>query len=64
MAFISALNVLLIPDFGLEGAAAATTLTVVYVCFVLFPIAKFRLGLHPFIIGTPGISQHVPSEAI
>lgn len=57
------LNVLLIPGFGLEGAAAATTFTVVYVCCVLFAIAKYRLGLHPFIIGTPGVSRQVQSEA-
>jgi O-antigen/teichoic acid export membrane protein len=47
------LNFLLIPRFGLEGAAAATTLTVVYVCGVLFTVVKIRLGLHPFIIGGP-----------
>ena len=45
------LNFLLIPPFGLEGAATATTLTVIYVCGLLFAVAKIRLGLHPFIIG-------------
>jgi len=46
------LNFLLIPRFGLEGAAVATTLTVSYVSCLLFAVAKFRLGLHPFIIGS------------
>lgn len=45
------LNFLFIPSYGLEGAATATTLTVIYVCCVLFVVAKTRLGLHSFIIG-------------
>ncbi len=54
------LNFLLIPRFGLEGAATATTLTVVYVCGLLFTVAKIRLGLHPFIIG--GRARHCRSH--
>jgi len=45
------LNFLLIPSFGLEGAATATTTTVIYVCGLLFVVAKTRIGLHSFIIG-------------
>jgi len=57
------LNFALIPHFGLEGAAAATTLTVAYVCGLLFAVAKFRLGLHPFIIGTSVSPCQLKSEA-
>jgi len=56
------LNFLLIPRFGLEGAAAATTLTVVYVCGLLFGVAKLRLGLHPFIVGNSVPSCQLKSE--
>jgi len=56
------LNFLLIPRFGLEGAAAATTLTVVYVCGLLFTVAKIRLGLHPFIIGGPFRRRRLQNE--
>lgn len=57
------LNFLLIPHFGLEGAATATTLTVVYVCCLLFAVAKIRLGLHPFIIGSSHTSRRAQREA-
>lgn len=57
------LNFLLIPRFGLEGAATATTLTVVYVCCLLFAVAKIRLGLHPFIIGSAKTRYPSQNEA-
>jgi len=58
------LNFLLIPRFGLEGAAAATTLTVAYVCCLLFAVAKVRLGLHSFIVGHSNTVGPIQNEAL
>ncbi len=44
-----ALNVLLIPMFGLTGAATATTLAIVFEAVIVFMAARERLDLHPFI---------------
>ncbi len=57
------LNFLLIPSFGLEGAATATTLTVIYVCSLLYLVAKTRLGLHSFIIGNSFSLRRQQNEA-
>ena len=46
-----ALNFALIPRFGLEGAAMATTGSIMLESVFLFAIIKSRLGLHAFIIG-------------
>ncbi len=44
------LNILLIPRFGLEGAALATSMALVFEAGALYVAAKRRLGLHIFII--------------
>ena len=46
-----ALCLLLIPRFGLIGAAAATATAIVCESILLFAVAKRRLGLHAFIVG-------------
>jgi len=46
-----ALNFVLIPRFGLEGAAMATAGSIMLESVFLFAIIKSRLGLHAFIIG-------------
>jgi O-antigen/teichoic acid export membrane protein len=48
-----ALCLLLIPRFGLTGAAIATTSAVLTESTLLFIVAKRRLGLHVFIWGAP-----------
>lgn len=45
------LCLVLIPRFGLEGAATATTLAVIAESALLFVAAKRRLGLHVFVWG-------------
>lgn len=45
------LNLVLIPKFGLMGAASATAISLVMVSGVLFVMAKRRLGLHSFVFG-------------
>jgi O-antigen/teichoic acid export membrane protein len=45
------LCLLLIPHFGLIGAAAATATAIVCESIALFAVAKRRLGLHAFIVG-------------
>ncbi len=44
------LNIMLIPRFGLEGAALATSLALVFEAGALYAAAKRRLGLHIFIV--------------
>jgi O-antigen/teichoic acid export membrane protein len=39
----------LIPPFGLEGAAIATTLALVIESIMLFVVTKRRLGFHVFV---------------
>jgi O-antigen/teichoic acid export membrane protein len=46
-----ALCVLLIPRIGIEGAAIATSTALVLESFMLYRIAKRRLGFHVFIMG-------------
>jgi O-antigen/teichoic acid export membrane protein len=46
-----ALCFLLVPRFGIEGAAIANAITLVSESVALFVIAKYRLGLHCFIFG-------------
>lgn len=46
-----ALCFLLVPHFGIEGAAIANAVTLVCESVSLFLIARFRLGLHCFIFG-------------
>ena len=43
------LNISFIPEFGLYGAAWATTGAMIFEGFALYSIAKRRLGLHMFI---------------
>jgi O-antigen/teichoic acid export membrane protein len=45
------LCLLLIPHFGIEGAAAATSSALVVESIFLYRIAKRRLGFHVFILG-------------
>jgi O-antigen/teichoic acid export membrane protein len=47
------LCVLLIPRFGLAGAAVASSIALVFESASLFLVAKYRLGLHCFIFGGP-----------
>jgi O-antigen/teichoic acid export membrane protein len=47
------LCVMMIPRFGLAGAAAASSIALVFESASLFLIAKYRLGLHCFIFGGP-----------
>jgi O-antigen/teichoic acid export membrane protein len=47
------LNFLLIPAFGLAGAAIATTLSMCRVAALQFSVARRRLGVHAFILGGP-----------
>jgi len=49
------LCVLLIPRFGLAGAAAASSIALVFESASLFVTAKYRLGLHCFIFGGPKV---------
>ncbi len=46
-----AMNFALIPVFGLLGAAAATTFSIMLESVLLFWIIKWRLGLHAFVFG-------------
>ena len=46
-----ALNFVLIPSYGLVGAASATAISLVMVSVALFVMAKRRLGLHSFVFG-------------
>lgn len=45
-----ALNILLIPIYGLNGAAMATTMALCFEAFALYAAAKRTLGLHIFIV--------------
>ena len=45
------LCLVLIPRFGLNGAAAATATAIVVESTLLFVITKRRLGLHIFVLG-------------
>jgi O-antigen/teichoic acid export membrane protein len=47
------LCLLLIPRYGAEGAAIATTTSFIVESVLLFSAAKLRLGLHLFILGRP-----------
>ena len=49
-----ALCIALIPLWGLTGAAVGSTLALVFESAGLFLVAKYRLGLHCFIFGSPG----------
>ena len=49
------LCVLLIPRFGLAGAAAASSMALVFESASLFVTAQYRLGLHCFIFGGPKV---------
>ncbi len=48
------LNFSLIPVYGLKGAAAATSLALVFEAVALYAAAKRRLGIHIFIIPSLG----------
>ena len=52
--FNLALNWQLIPAFGLNGAAMATTGTLFFEAFALYAMARRRLALHIFILPTRG----------
>jgi O-antigen/teichoic acid export membrane protein len=45
--------VLLIPRFGVNGAAIASACTLVFESVCLFLVAKFRLGVHCLVFGAP-----------
>jgi len=45
------LCVILIPQLGIEGAAVATSTALVAESFMFYGVAKWRLGLHIFIVG-------------
>ena len=45
------LCVMLIPRFGIEGAAIATSSALVMESIALYLVAKRRLGFHVFILG-------------
>jgi O-antigen/teichoic acid export membrane protein len=47
------LCIVLIPQFGLLGAAVASALALVFESVSLFAVAKYRLGLHCLIFGAP-----------
>jgi O-antigen/teichoic acid export membrane protein len=47
------LCLILIPRFGLEGAAFATAAAVTVESVLLFVVTKRRLGLHVFVWGRP-----------
>lgn len=50
LAFNIGLHMALIPRYGLQGAATATSLTLVFESVALYTAARRRLGLHIFII--------------
>jgi O-antigen/teichoic acid export membrane protein len=45
-----ALNFILIPKYGLAGAATATTIALIFEAVALYAAALYRLGVHMFII--------------
>lgn len=47
------LCMILIPRFGIEGAAAATSTALIVESICLYLIARWRLGFHVFIMGAP-----------
>jgi len=47
------LCIVLIPPMGLAGAALASSLALVFESISLFVVAKYRLGFHCFIFGSP-----------
>jgi O-antigen/teichoic acid export membrane protein len=49
-----ALCFVLIPEYGIEGAAASTTTALVFESVLLFIVTRRRLQLHAFIWGRPG----------
>jgi O-antigen/teichoic acid export membrane protein len=56
------LNFILIPHFGLMGAATATTTALIVESILLFLAAQYRLGLHVFYWGgPPAVAQASPS---
>jgi len=46
------LCLILIPRFGIEGAAIATSTALVAESIMLYGLAKRRLGFHVFIVGS------------
>ena len=52
-----ALNVILIPRFGLHGAATATTLSLIAETIALYTITATRLGIHCSIFTAFGPSR-------
>lgn len=48
-----ALNFLLVPPYGLVGAATATAASFAILSLLLFVVAKRRLGLHLLVVGAP-----------
>ena len=54
------LNLALIPKFGLQGAAIATSITMAFEAAALYTAAKRRLGLHVFIV--PAQRQFAPDS--
>ena len=47
------LNILLIPKFGLYGAAIATTMAMVFEAGALYSLTLRRLGIHMFVLAKP-----------
>jgi O-antigen/teichoic acid export membrane protein len=52
-----ALNLVLIPIYGLTGAAIATTLALVFESFALYATTRRRLGIHMFIVPIKELNQ-------
>jgi O-antigen/teichoic acid export membrane protein len=46
--------VMLTPNYGIIGAAFATSLALVFEALVLYSMVKSRLGLHAFAFGARG----------
>ena len=45
------LNLILIPAYGLPGAAVATTVSIVLLSALQFTFARRKLGVHAFVFG-------------
>jgi O-antigen/teichoic acid export membrane protein len=55
------LNLVLIPRYGLTGAAIATAVSLTMVSAILFVMARRKLGVHAFVFG--GLCSDAPDKA-
>jgi O-antigen/teichoic acid export membrane protein len=58
-----ALNISLIPEYGLYGAAMATSSALLFEAFALYAITRRRLKVHMFIIPLPKRSADTGGDA-